>query len=136
MSLMWIRIDTNLPVHDKTLSVLDDSSASVANRYRALFSYVCSICWSAEQATDGVVPTRSFPIIHATQKTAGLLVDHGLWDKEDAKSWTIHNYAERQQTTAVVDLRRREGQRAACLRWHGEGCWGPDGCSRSRRDSP
>lgn len=130
MSLPWVRIDTNLASHDKILSLLDDSSAPLGIRYRAAFSYVCAIGWSADRGTDGDVPSTALPFIHGTKTTGRLLTDHKLWEQHTSGLWVIHNYAERQITTPVVERKRTEGKRAACIRWHGVDCWTSKGCSR------
>lgn len=131
MSLPWVRIDTNLASHDKILSLLDATEAPPATRWRAAFSYVCSIGWSADKGTDGDIPATALPFIHGTKATARLLVAAHLWES-GPDGWTIRNYADRQTTTAATEARRREGKRAACVRWHGVECWTSRGCSRDR----
>jgi hypothetical protein len=131
MTLPWIRIDTGLPHHPKILNLLGDPSPQ---RWRAFSAYVCGIAWSAAGATDGHVPTNALPFVHATTTVADLLVAHRLWEPT-LDGWTIHNYAIRQELSAVAEQRRalavEAGQRAACSRWHGPDCWGPKGCSRA-----
>jgi hypothetical protein len=126
MTLPWVRIDTDIPSHDKILALLNDRSP---RRWQAFAAYICAICWSADHDTDGRIPTTALPFIHATTGTAQLLVKYDLWHQEPP-GWRIHNFALRQQTSRVTEGKRREAQRAACIRWHGPDCWGPNGCSR------
>jgi len=128
MSLPWVRIDSNIASHDKILALIHDPSP---RRWQAAFSYVCSIGWSGDAGTDGRIPTAALPFIHGTPTTARLLVDYGLWERDERRGWEIHNFADRQQTSATAALRRVDAQRAACIRWHGPDCWGPKGCSRA-----
>jgi hypothetical protein len=128
VSLLWVRIDTNLASHDKILALVNDPSP---RRWQAAFSYVCAIGWAGDRETDGVVSRHALPYVHGTPTTARLLVDYGLWEPNGSGSWHIHNFAERQQTSVVAAQRRLDAARAACIRWHGPECWGPNGCSRS-----
>lgn len=134
MTLPWFRVDTGLASHDKILALLDDG-APPALRWRAAFSYVCSIGWSVDNGTDGKIPRAALPFVHATSSTARLLVTYDLWDL-NGNGWEIHNYANRQPLAHVVEAdhetRREAGRRAACLRWHGPECWVEgEGCSRA-----
>jgi hypothetical protein len=126
MTLPWVRIDSNIASHDKILALLHDPNTQ---RWRAAFSYVCAIGWSGDRGTDGEIPTTALPFVHGTRQTADLLVRHNLWTTTPT-GWEIHNFAERQQTRAVAEIRTREARRAACIRWHGPECWGPKGCTR------
>lgn len=132
MSLPWVRIDTNLASHQKILSlVLQDAHPQ---RWRAAFSYVCGIGWSAGSSSDGLIPPSALPFIHGNTATAGLLIAHHLWDT-DPEGYRIHNYAVRQELAIVVDakqeMRAITAAKAACRRWHGPGCWTANGCSRA-----
>jgi hypothetical protein len=125
VSLPWFRLDTNVGSHDKVLALLDDR-APAAVKYRALWSWTCSIGWSVDSETDGRIPRAAFHYIHATPATAKLLVKYGLWD-EEPPGYVVHNYARRQPLAStsqqVRDDRRREGRKAACRRWHGDSDW-------------
>lgn len=122
MSLPWVRLDTGLPSHDKTLALLNDPSPK---RWQAMASVPFAICWSGEHGTDGFVPVTALPFIHATKVTAALLVKHGFWTPVDG-GWRIRNFEQRQEL-AVVSAAKREAQRvgalkANCRRWHGPSC--------------
>jgi hypothetical protein len=125
VSLAWVRLDTGIAHHDKTLALLADPSPK---RWQAAFSYVASLGWCGEHGTDGYVPVTALPFIHGTKATAGLLVAYGFWT-ETPGGWRIRNYAARQEL-AVVTAAKKEAQRVAsakanCVRWHGKdcGCW-------------
>ena len=48
--LAWVRMDVNLPSHDKILELLSDPSPK---RWQAAASYAFAICWSGGAGTDG-----------------------------------------------------------------------------------
>jgi len=132
MGLPWVRVDANIASHDKILALLEHR-----NGRATAFSYICSLGYAGGNGTDGHIPFAALPFIHATKKDAEALVNVGLWEP-NPRGWTIHNYAERNQTAAVADA-IRAGQRqgaikANCIRWHGPDCkcWTkqPDGLGR------
>jgi len=107
MGHQWIRLDVNLPTHDKMLRLL------INNHHRAAFAYVCSLAWSGGNETNGKIPSYALTMIHARPTDADALVDVGLWAVTD-DGWEIHNWADRQAP--------HSGKKAACIRWHGKGC--------------
>jgi hypothetical protein len=126
--LPWVRIDTGIASHDKTLGLLADPSPK---RWQAISSYMFGIAWSGEHGTDGFIPTTALPFIHGTKATANLLMQYGFWEPV-AQGWRIHNFETRQELT-VVTAAKKEAQRvgalmANCKRWHGDSC----GCWRDR----
>lgn len=125
MSLAWVRLDTGIAHHDKTLALLADPSPK---RWQAISSYVFSLGWSGEHGTDGFIPVNALPFIHGNKTTANLLVEYGFWEPTTG-GWRIRNYATRQEL-AVITAAKKEAQRVAsikanCTRWHGKdcGCW-------------
>ena len=128
--LPWVRLDSSIPSHDKILALLDDPSSL---RYRAAWSYICSIAWCGAQGTDGFVPRNALNYVHGNEKTARLLEKYRLWE-EAAAGYRVHNYASRQQLSAVRDglmeARASAGRKANCVRWHGDSCWKDGRCSR------
>ena len=129
MPLPWVRIDTNLPMHDKILALVHDPSPK---RWQAASSYVFAICWSGAAGTDGHVSRAALAAVHGTPQTARLLVKYGLWE-ENGAGWHVRNFAQRQPMNAVTEAAhesaRRHGRRGNCIRWHGKdcGCWKEDG---------
>lgn len=125
MGLPWVRMDTNLPQHDKILALISDPSPK---KWQAIACYHFGIEWSAGTGSDGNVPQYALSAIHCTAPVARLLVKYGLWD-EAPNGWNIRNYADRQQlsgeTYTVRKSQKDGGSKGNCIRWHGPdcGCW-------------
>lgn len=126
MGLPWVRLDTNLPSHDKILDLLARWPRD-AGRATG-FSYACGFAYSGHNGTDGVIPFGALPLIHGTPKDPDRLVEVGLW-VPDPKGWRMPNWLERQQSAAVGEAARKGNRlgalKANCVRWHGPecGCW-------------
>lgn len=124
--LPWVRMDTNLPNHDKVLELLSDPSPK---RWQAFCSYVSAICWCAGTGTDGRITPAALGTVHGTTTTARLLVKYGLWEETQPRGWRIRNYSNRQPVASVIEHKRGAQRDAArrtnCIRWHGPncGCW-------------
>lgn len=125
MGLPWARLDTNIAGHDKIVDLLADDSETVAVRYQAAFSYVCSIAYSVGHETDGLIKFSALAQVHGAKKTAQLLVRHFLWSP-DRLGWRVVNYDKRQQLTAkTAQIRNAQSvgaKKANCTRWHGAEC--------------
>lgn len=121
MSLPWVRLDSNIAIHDKVLALLADPSPK---RHQAAASYMFSLGWCGAAGTNGHIPTYALPTIHATPATARLLQKYRLWDEATA-GWQVHNYEQYQQLADVTESRHVAGVKANCIRWHGKdcGCW-------------
>jgi len=123
--LNWIRLDTGLPMHDKTLRLLGDPSPK---RWQAMTSYVFGLAWSGNAGTDGFIPTNALPMIHSNATAARLLVAHGFWE-EATVGWRVPNWADRQPLAATAEAereaRRLASRKGNCVRHHGLncGCW-------------
>jgi hypothetical protein len=123
VSLPWVRLDSNIASHDKTLWLVQQRGG-----HRALAVYCLALGWSGGHATDGHIPTYALPALHATRADATLLETAGLWEPSDT-GWRIHNYAQRQETRAVSEAKHQQqsdaGRKSACIRNHGPncGCW-------------
>lgn len=123
MALPWVRLDSNIAMHDKILGLIGDP-----NGYRAAFSYVCSLGYAGGHETDGLIQFNALNYIHGNKRTAQLLVTHHLWTP-DREGWQIVNYEKRQQLSAtsrhIRNVRRAAATKGNCVRWHGDecGCW-------------
>jgi hypothetical protein len=123
-----VRLDSSIASHDKTLRLLSDSSPK---RYQAMTSYMFSLGWSGEHATDGHIPVAALPFIHGTKATADLLVKYAFWE-QTVGGWQIRNYATRQELAVVTEgkraAQRLSALRTNCKRYHGPncGCWEHD----------
>jgi hypothetical protein len=122
MSLPWVRLDSNIASHDKTLKAL-----GMRGGKGAMTVYMFALAWSGGHSTDGHIPPAALAMLHGSPADAGVLVRSGLWD-EDPKGdgWWIHNYAQRQELALVTEVKRRAQRLAAirtnCVRWHGPDC--------------
>lgn len=125
MGLPWVRLDTNIPSHDKILNLLSDPSTK---KWQAMSSYFFAMAWSGGNGTDGHIPRVALPFVHGTSATARLLEAYGLWDETTA-GWQIRNFDRRQPLSAAAESVRQTKQRASvkgnCVRHHGPdcGCW-------------
>lgn len=125
MPLPWVRLDSNIPTHDKILRLLSDPSPK---RWQACTSCMFAFAWSGGQGTDGLIPTAALPFVHGTPATAALLVKYDLWDKVEG-GWTIRNFGVRQELLAITEGKRAAqssgGAKGNCIRYHGPdcGCW-------------
>lgn len=123
--LPWVRLDSSIASHDKTLALLSDPSP---RRWQAITCYMFALGWSGEHGTNGHIPTAALPFIHGTAATAALLLKYGFWEP-DENGWRIRNYIERQELAEVTELKRaaqrRSAKRTNCRRYHGPrcGCW-------------
>lgn len=104
MTLPWFRADSNLPTHEKIVDLV----ASSPKGKGAAFVYMCSIATSAANGSDGVIRRGQLPFIHGTIADARLLVDAGLWEVVDDKSWRIRNYGTRQLAGASEQVKAEE----------------------------
>lgn len=110
MALPWFRVDTNWHHNDKMLELAD------AGQFRAMVVYVASIGYAVEHETDGLIPKRALPLLHARTKEAEQLVDAGLWHKRE-EGWDIHNFLRYQKSRDYFEVTRNSSTKANCSRW-------------------
>jgi hypothetical protein len=117
-------LDSNIATHDKVLALL-----ARPNGAKAFVLYVCALGWSGGQASDGLIPAHVLPVVHGNQKLAWTLVDVGLWEHAEGGAYRIRNWALRQETSMVREIKAeakaQASRKANCIRWHGKacGCW-------------
>lgn len=126
--LPWVRLDSNIYVHDKILRLQDQRDG-----WRAFGVYVQGLSYSGGHETDGFIPRHVLKIIGGTSKHAEMLIEHRLWehscDEDGNAGYQIRNWFERQEPPDLREfkarVRREAGIKGACVRWHGEdcGCW-------------
>ena len=120
-ALPWVRLDSNLPTHDKTLWLLSHG----ARGYRGVAVYAMGLAYCGGNGTDGLITFHALPVVHGTKADAALLVEAELW-VPDREGWRVRNWRERQpsaeQVDAVRESRRRAGAAGACKRWHDQPC--------------
>lgn len=121
MPLPWVRLDTNLPSHDKILDLL----GRYKDGHRTAFVYVCGLAYSGHNGTDGLIPYAALPLIHGRRIDAEHLVVTNLWHPHP-RGWLIPRWLERQEssatTTAKAAAQSTAAKKAACSRWHEPGC--------------
>lgn len=116
MGLPWVRVDTNIPTHEKILELVEMG----AKGKQAGFVYSMSIAYAGGHGTDGVIRRVSLPWVHATPNDAKLLVQVGLWECVEG-GFRIKNYGTRnavgQAQQAISDMRSVAGKKGADARW-------------------
>lgn len=123
MGLPWVRLDTTLSTHDKTLAALEMRGGKAA-----MAVYCFALGWSGGHGTDGWIPRAALPLLHATKTDAAVLAAVGLWDEEPTRGgWTIRNYLRRQELDEIATEKReqaaRAGRKSGCKRrGHPSGC--------------
>lgn len=124
LGLPWFRMDCAFARNPKILAVIAERDG-----FRAAFVWAASIGYANEQGTDGLIPAYSLPVLHGRPRDAELLVKHRLWHNARGGGWTIHDFAQFQQSNGETQERARRlrvaGLKANCVRWHGSdcGCW-------------
>jgi hypothetical protein len=122
MGLPWVRLDANIPNHDKILHLLSDPSAK---RWQAAASYMFSFAWAGGHGTDGEIPTVALPYVHGTKDTARLLEKYHLWEATP-NGWTIRNFVVRQELSIITEAKKTAqklgGIKGNCIKYHGPDC--------------
>lgn len=112
--LPWYRMDSGFPSNPKILSLLSERDG-----HRAAFVWQCSIAWTVQHGTDGVIPASALPFMHARKVDAERLVKHRLWHDYPDGGWLINGWDEKQATTEGIEQRSQLAREAANIRWHG-----------------
>jgi hypothetical protein len=105
----WARFDDRFPSNRK-VRLLSDGAFRL---------YVSSICWSAENLTDGVVKTAELRLVadvKSSRTRAQELVEHGLFEELPGIGWRIHDYHEYNPTAEQVKA-DRAAKTARQQRW-------------------
>ncbi|WP_430645344.1 hypothetical protein [Agromyces sp. GXS1127] len=72
-----------------------------------------ALMWSAEQGTDGLIPSHMLPLLHpsgATTKDAEALVSLGLWEVE-GDGYRVREWGRTQSLAADVEHQRERNRR-------------------------
>ena len=89
----WLRLDDGFYTHPKSLAAGRDG--------RDL--YLAGLCYSNQQALDGLIPAHSLDLVAAlagvaqVEQTVTKLAEVGLWHLHD-DGWMIHDFLEHQQS--------------------------------------
>lgn len=124
MGLPWVRLDSNIFVHDKILELVGRKGG-----LEAAAIYQFSLAFSGGAGSDGYVSKAAVKSIHGTEKHARLLVEARLWEyiKDGTHDgYMIVNYADRQETSEVRAAKRALNSLGAkktnCKRYHPQPC--------------
>ena len=81
------------------------------------FSYICALGYSVGNGTDGAIPKRALPFIHATSKDMYTMQEVGLMEPTQT-GWQIINFDKYQLTSdaasAALEMKRLGGRKTAC----------------------
>jgi hypothetical protein len=93
----WFKVDDTLAMHPKAVA----AGASLALWVRAG-------CWSAQQLTDGFVPTHMVAALGGKASDARRLVEVGLWE-DKGTGYLFHDWADYQPSRVKVMEKREAG---------------------------
>lgn len=103
MSAQWVKISTAYFRHPKVLALAPT----------AKLLHIGSICWSAENTTDGWVPDHAIDLLAflagGSRSDADALVLNNLWEMEDG-GYHIHGYLDWQTPKEEVEENREKAR--------------------------
>lgn len=109
---MWFKVDDSFFSNPKTAMLSDGATAL----------WLRSGSWSAQQLTDGFIPSRMVPMFRGSDDSVRELCDVGLWERDDERDgYWFHDWSDYQPDGEEVDALRRKrseaGKRGADRRW-------------------
>lgn len=109
---MWFKVDDSFFSNPKTAMLSDGATAL----------WLRSGSWSAQQLTDGFIPSRMVPMFRGSDDSVRELCDVGLWERDDERDgYRFHDWSDYQPDGEEVDALRRKrseaGKRGADRRW-------------------
>lgn len=113
MPLPWVRLDTSMPDNPKVLRLIGSHREGAT----AAFVWLCSIAYAGKHGTDGFIERIALTRVNGKPIHARLLVEHQFW-KDEGVGWSIHDYAEFQESTEETQKRSQRAREAALARWH------------------
>lgn len=102
--MIFAGIDVNIITHEK----------AEAAGIEAFGLWCWAMCWAQVHASDGRVPRLIALRALGGKRNATLaqrLVDVGLWSANEDGSWTIHNYAKKNQTAEEIQRKKEAARR-------------------------
>lgn len=105
--MAWFKTDDKFAMHPK---VIQAGNAAIGLWIRAG-------TWSADQSTDGHIPTEMITVLGGKTADATKLVNAGLWERDDA-GYQFHDWQDYQPTRADRTLNKAKGALGAHNRWH------------------
>src|SRR5262245_48168555 len=107
--MTWVRLADDFNDHPKVLAA---GTAGIA-------LFVCSLCWSNKQLTDGYIPLaalRRLVDLDDPSRVAARLVEVGLWERAPG-GFQIHDYEQYQPSAeSVREERRKNAERVRAWR--------------------
>lgn len=114
----YVRVSVNLPTNPKVAGL----------NHAAGWLYVCGLCWSGENLTDGQLTPRIVErLAGVPARWSKALIAAGLWHpaghdcevcaQPPAGQVIIHDYLEHQRSRSDADKARSDGRAAAGARW-------------------
>lgn len=109
---MWFKVDDSFFSNPKTAMLSDGATAL----------WLRSGSWSAQQLTDGFIPSRMVPMFRGSDDSVRELCDVGLWERDEERDgYRFHDWSDYQPDGEEVDALRRKrseaGKRGADRRW-------------------
>ena len=109
---MWFKVDDSFFSNPKTAMLSDGATAL----------WLRSGSWSAQQLTDGFIPSRMVPMFRGSDDSVRELCDVGLWERDDERDgYRFHDWSDYQPDGEEVDALRKKrseaGKRGANRRW-------------------
>ena len=109
---MWFKVDDSFYSNPKTAMLSDGATAL----------WLRSGSWSAQQLTDGFIPSRMVPMFRGSDDSVRELCDVGLWERDEERDgYRFHDWSDYQPDGEEVDALRRKrseaGKRGADRRW-------------------
>lgn len=99
--MAWFKVDDGFWAHPKVLMVSPDAG----------WLWLRAGSWSAQQLTDGFIPTAADRLLGDDGTLAAQLVDVGLWEVLP-DGWAFHGWDEFQPTRSEVEELRRKRSEA------------------------
>ena len=109
---MWFKVDDSFFSNPKTAMLSDGATAL----------WLRSGSWSAQQLTDGFIPSRMVPMFRGSDDSVRELCDVGLWERDEERDgYRFHDWSDYQPDGEEVDALRKKrseaGKRGANRRW-------------------
>jgi len=110
-AMSWVRVDAALASNPKVLALLSERGGD-----HALCVYVFALGYSAQQGTDGFIPSIALGLIHGRSRDSSLLVTLGFW-LEIPGGFEINDWREYQPSDEEAQRRSEKAKKAAAVRW-------------------
>jgi len=93
----WVKLDDGFADHPKVVGLSD----------RAFRAHVAALCYASRQATDGRVPYTASRALGLSDRSAGELVNAGLWVR-NGLDWQIKDFLDYNPSRTLREQKRHE----------------------------